>query len=163
MTKEQWMELAKHIKTAFPKDRTFMASQEDAEIWYNLVMDWSFEDCKSAVWKHINNSNFPPSLHELKACYDMRRQEVEDFNKRIREIYREMANYYPECLRDKDSHEAYKNALKQVGRKQAIECAIRLRETVIGRVMSVERGNSDDLPPLSECIRSCFDELRRKP
>lgn len=162
MTKDEWMEIAKHIKTAFPK-HDFMKEKEDAEIWYNLVMNWSFVDCKAAVWNHIQHSNFPPSLHELKECYDIRRAEVEDFGRRVKEIYRDMENYYPEVLRDEtNSHQAFSHALKHIKKEKVIKYALEIKQGVIGRVMDVERGNTDELPLLSESIRSVVDELRRK-
>lgn len=163
MTKDEWMEIAKHIKTAFPNDKNFMATQENAEIWYNLVMNWSYADCKAAVWSHIRHSNYPPSLKELKDCYDIRRAEVDDFGRRIKDIYRDMENYYPEALRDeRNSHQAFSHALKHVKREKAIKYALMIKQAVIGRVMDVERGDTDDLPLLSESIRSVVDELRRK-
>jgi hypothetical protein len=162
MTREQWIELAKHIKTAYPNNSSFMQTEENAAIWYNLVMNWSYEDCKAAVWKHIKESNYPPSLHELKACYEIRREEITDYNRRIKDSYREMENYYPECLRDSDSKKTFVNALKQVKQEKRIKYALKIKEAVIGRVMDAERGNTDNLPSLSESIRSCFDEFRRK-
>lgn len=162
MTKDEWMELAKHIKTAYPHDKSFMTTRENAMIWYNLVMDWKFEDCKAAIWKHIQNSNYPPSLSELKACYEVRREEVTQFNKRVREIFREMASYYPESLRDDDSRKAYSNALKQVKRDKLIEYACKIKEDVIERVKRAEMSENDNLPLLSVCIQETFNEYRRK-
>jgi hypothetical protein len=39
---------------------------------------------------------------------------------------------------------------------------LEIKRAVTERVMDVERGNTDDLPLLSESIRSVVNELRRK-
>jgi len=160
VTRDQWWELAKHIKTAFPKDKSFMHTPESVDIWYNLVYEWEYDICKQAVWDCIQKSNFPPSIAELKDAYDIRRSKHDELNRNIRDIYTEMENYYPECLRDKDRIKTFRNAVKTVSNDKVIVYAKKIQTGVIERVRQAEKGDIDSLPTLSECIRSVVDEFR---
>lgn len=157
MTNEQWWELAKQIKAAFPKDQHFMAKKEDAMVWYNVAQSWEYEIAKNAIWDCIKGSNFPPSISEIETAYQYEKSKQDNLNSQIREIYKSMENYYPVCLRDEDRLKAFSNALKTMEGNDTVNKARTIKKRVIQAVEDAERGDIDNLPTLSECIRKCID------
>lgn len=158
MTNEQWWELAKHIKAAFPNDKRFMSSKEDAMVWYNVAHGWDYEICKTAIWDCIKGSKYPPAISEIETAYQMEKAKQDSLNSQIREIYKSMENYYPVCLRDEGRVKTFSDALKSVRGSKAIDKAQEIKKRVIKAVEDAEKSGEDGLPTLSECIRKCIHE-----
>lgn len=159
MTRDEWDELSKHMKLSFPKAKTFMETTEEKNLWYGLAMDMDFKQAKQAAWRIIKTSIYPPSIAEFQASYDYITHENQRKNRELKEIYKAMESYYPVYLRDEHRLEAFRNALKSHPDKDPMEYARWLGKRVIRAVQDAERGKTDSLPPLSECIRSVADEL----
>jgi hypothetical protein len=158
VTNEQWWELAKMIKSAFPHDQHFMASKEDAMVWYNVAESWEYDIAKIAIWDCIKASKFPPAISELETAYQMQKSKQDSVNNQIREIYKAMENYYPVCLRDEDRVKTFSAVLKEVDGREAVEKALKIKKRVVKAVEEAEKSGKDDLPTLSECIRRCTND-----
>ena len=161
MTKNEWYTIAKHMKIYYKKSKDFLATEEEVSAWYAFFMDMDFSLTKKAIGKIIGISPYPPSIADIKLQYEELAHKNQMNVREIREIYKEMVNYYPVCLRDKDGIEAFQTALKTLDDKNPIDRAKKIKKAVIQAVKDVERGNTDNLPILSECIRKCIDEYRK--
>ena len=157
MTRDEWRTLAKHMKMFYKKSKDFLNTEEEVDAWFAFAMDMDFKQAKQAVKRIIEKSVYPPGIAEIKASYDELTKEHQDEKRQIKEIYKEMENYYPACLRDEDRLEAFYFALKSSKDGKPIECAKRIKKAVIQAVMDAEKSDTDNLPPLSECIRKCIN------
>lgn len=157
MTNKQWWELAKHIKMAFPHDKHFMSSKDDAMIWYNVATEWDYEIAKKAIWDCIKGSKYAPAISDIDTAYKTEKAKQDSLNSQIREIYKSMENYYPVCLRDEDRVKTFSNAIKTMDGNDTVDKAKKIKKRVIQAVEDAERGDIDNLPTLSECIRKCID------
>jgi len=157
VTNKQWWELAKHIKMAFPHDKHFMSSKDDAMIWYNVATEWDYEIAKKAIWDCIKGSKYAPAISDIDTAYKTEKAKQDSLNSQIREIYKSMENYYPVCLRDEGRINAFSDALKKIDGKDTVDKALKVKKRVIRAVEDAEKSGKDDLPTLSECIRKCID------
>lgn len=161
MTKNEWYTIAKHMKLYYKRSKDFLATEEDVIAWYGFFMDMDFDLTKKAIGKIIGISPYPPSIADIKLQYEELAHKNQMNVREIKEIYKEMVNYYPVCLRDKDSAKAFQMAFNSLDDKNPIDRARKIKKAVIQAVKDVERGNTDNLPILSECIRKCIDEYRK--
>lgn len=157
MTREEWIEMSKHVKRAFSKHQYFLEDSDDVELWYSLMRDLDFNQAKKAFWRYMEDNKFPPAIADIKLIYAEIDAEKDRERQQVREIYKSMENYYPACLRDDDRFAAFTNALKTLDGDNTIDKARIIKKRVIQAVKDVETGDMDNLPKLSECIRKCIN------
>lgn len=161
MTYEQWDEISKFMKSYYGKFKHFLSEKRERNVWYGYFQRMDYDMGMKAVNMCFAKCNYPPTLQQIMETYNELTSERQAYSKQVYEIYREMETYYPMSLRDDGRIEAFKAVLKDVKPSEIMSTARLIHNRVIGRVKDAERGDIDNLPVLSECIRECADGASR--
>lgn len=65
MTKQEFGRLVAVIRGVYRDDK-FLANNESAQVWYELLKDIDYERAKAAVMKHSLTSKWTPTIAELR-------------------------------------------------------------------------------------------------
>lgn len=65
MTKQEFGRLVAVIRGVYRDDK-FLANNESAQVWYELLKDIDYEQAKAAVIKHSLTSKWTPTIAELR-------------------------------------------------------------------------------------------------
>lgn len=161
VTRDEWNILKGYLTEYYQKYRHFLTKDKECEVWFGYFAKMDYEIGKDAVNMSFARCSYPPTIQQILEIYKEIVEDRQAQNKQVYEIYREMETYYPMSLRDDDRIEAFKTAISSVESHQRINTARLIHNRVIGRVKDAERGNVDNLPVLSECIRECVNESDR--
>ena len=96
MTLENTIALLELITAAYPRFE-IVKGEETFSVWHECLEDLDYEDAKTATKNVIRESEFPPTIAEIRKAYS----EIEDERKKIRSLIRQeydaIRSYYPSC------------------------------------------------------------------
>lgn len=70
MNKQEFSLVIVAIQTAYPSFK-HIETKEAAKVWYTMLQDLDYDRVQKALMNHISNSQYPPSIAEIRAlCVD---------------------------------------------------------------------------------------------
>ena len=162
MTYNEWFDIARHIKTVYPKHMDFLETVSKVKEWYVYMQDYDYKQMKQAAYEHINESQYPPTIHDLRQRY-MAISDVDlSVKARIKEEYMSMVRYYPVSLRDDERGKVFGEVIKAENLDMSFKIAKDIAYRVKQQVKSAEMSGKDNLPILSVCIKECANGTKNR-
>lgn len=155
MTYEEWFDIARHIKSVYPKNMEFLESIGKVKEWYEYMREYDYKQMKKASDRHIEESKYPPTIHDLRIYYNAISDENSEKRTRLNDIYMAMVKYYPVSLRDDERAKVFRDAINADTYEETVKKAKELSKRVKQKVQSAELSGNDNLPILSVCIKEC--------
>lgn len=85
MTKAEMITLLEQIESFFPG--RFTADEKTASVWWEILKDYDFEHCRRNLIKHVQTSEFPPTIANLIAgSKDISRNYSDDLIEKIENV-----------------------------------------------------------------------------
>lgn len=158
MTKVEWELFVKHFKAGYPRMK-FLEDEAEKDVWFSYMVNVDFLIAKKVAKICFLTYQYPPKISEFMQQIDRMEERAKDKKSEIKKIYMLMEGYYPVSLRDAGRFKAFEDAIKDKDFKSVMKKAVKIKDSVIEVVMSVERGERESLPLLSECIKECISNV----
>lgn len=112
MTKKEFAVIVKKIKAAYSSCKLF-EDEFSLNLWYSHLKDIGYADCEKSLTKHIQTSEFPPTIAELRRNPDS------------------------DCMTWAEAWRCVRSAITEYGSYRANEAVASLPETVAAAVRCI--------------------------
>ena len=130
MTFEEWMKMARHLKTVYTNDK-FIPTKEIAEMWFEYLKDIEFVYVRMAVKYWVETSTYFPTIADIKnKALDYREDAMAKY-KELKEIFQTCHSWYPTDLTGKDDMNSFMAAIKSERFDDAKNKALRIKSEIM--------------------------------
>ena len=151
MTKEEFATIVIKINQAY-KDKE-PVTEEGFEVWYELLSDLETRTLNEAAKNYIKENRYPPTIADLRTEYAKIKNRVNDINRQLRQIYDRTVGIYPNSTDDDETKKVWMNIIRCKPLEERIEYAEKLERFTSRYVRSVEDGNTEIVPTVTEFFR----------
>lgn len=152
MTELEFSEVCKTIQAAYPRD-TFLGSQEQYDLWWNVFKDCNCQFLNTAVRKYIQENKYLPSVSDISTRYNTIKSDVLYKKARLREIFYYTRDIYPQAYRgDVDLEQLFWQLVRSETYEECLAKADRIYHHTLDYVRQTEKTNGTWML-LPECMK----------
>ena len=138
MTRNEFMEFVKRMRTAYPpkgKGNDFLSDRDQLNLWWSYLEPLKTEFFLIAEKKYVAENVFPPMIADLMTRYKEIREHNLQRKAELREIFNLARQYYPVTLWTDEDEKAFMTAIRS---ETFDECKVKARN-----ILQYVVGNSD--------------------
>lgn len=131
MTRDEWFEIARSLKSMYQQNDKFLPTVGIVDSWYGYLKDLNTGYVKLAVREYVKSERFPPTVGDITKRYEEIDERQKSRLRDLKEIFDFCHSCYPTNLWSEDDWAAFKDKIRSEKFGDALFKAERIKAHIL--------------------------------